>query len=148
MAIQKNNFLKYLLLTLLLATSYFYFSNEFNISEKRATKEVSEPDLSGKALEASGIYSNNKGIPQEAIQTLLYIRKNDKAPEGYEGGRQFMNRERRLPLKEHDETIYYREWDIYPKVKGQNRGARRLVTSSKKAYYTADHYRTFEKINE
>lgn len=148
MALQKNSFLKYVLLAVLLTTAYFFFSNEFNTTEEVPTKQDTEFDISETASEASDIYSKNKGIPQEALQTLLYIRKYDKAPDGYEGGRQFMNRERRLPHTENDETIYYREWDIYPRVKGQNRGARRLVTSSMKAYYTGDHYRTFELINE
>lgn len=148
MALQRNRFLKYLLLAVLITTTYFYFSNEFITTEEVPNKQVTELDVNKTATEASDIFSKNKGIPEEAIQTLLYIREYDKAPEGYEGGRQFMNRERRLPQTENNVTIYYREWDIYPRVKGQNRGARRLVTSSMKAYYTGDHYQTFELINE
>jgi ribonuclease T1 len=42
----------------------------------------------------------------------------------------------------------YREWDVNPKKKGKNRGAERLVTSEKRAWYTRDHYETFEELKQ
>lgn len=62
---------------------------------------------------------------------------------GYVGGRTFQNRERRLPPGR------YREYDLYPKVPGQDRGPERLVVerATGRAYYTGDHYRTFVPLN-
>jgi ribonuclease T1 len=81
-------------------------------------------------------------VPQRVLDVLVYVKKNDSAPEGYVGGRTFENRENRLPR-----NTTYREWDVRPKVKGKNRGAERLITSKDKhAYYTNDHYRSFTKI--
>lgn len=81
-------------------------------------------------------------VPQRALDVLAYVKKSNKAPEGYVGGRKFENRENRLPR-----NTTYQEWDVRPKVKGKNRGAERLITSKDKhAYYTNDHYRSFTKI--
>lgn len=86
-------------------------------------------------------------IPTHVITTLNYIEKHHKAPNGYAGGRAFYNREKRLPETQEREKITYREWDVHPKIAGQNRGAERLVTgSNKQAYYTKDHYLTFVPI--
>lgn len=62
---------------------------------------------------------------------------------GYVGGRAFHNRERRLPAGR------YREYDLHPRVPGQDRGAERLVIerTTGRAYYTGDHYRTFVPLN-
>jgi ribonuclease T1 len=58
---------------------------------------------------------------------------------GYVGGREFHNRERRLPPGR------YREYDVHPRVPGRDRGPERLVVdrATGRAYYTGDHYRTF-----
>ena len=63
--------------------------------------------------------------------------------EGHVGGRAFHNRERRLPAGR------YREYDVHPRVPGQDRGPERLVIeqSTGRAYYTRDHYRTFVPLN-
>lgn len=91
----------------------------------------------------------NKEVPKAALETLKYIRKYNKAPDGYEGGRIFFNREKKLPIKDiNGSKIKYQEWDIYKLRKGKNRGPHRLVTSSSKAYYTYDHYETFILIQE
>lgn len=62
---------------------------------------------------------------------------------GYVGGRAFHNRERRLP------DGRYREYDVYPRVPGRDRGPERLVVerTTGRAYYTRDHYRTFVPLN-
>lgn len=89
-------------------------------------------------------------IPDYVYTVLNYVTENNKAMEGYKGGRVFTNREKRLPLKdEKGGRIVYREWDVKPLKKGVNRGAERLITSDhKKAYYTKDHYQTFIEIKE
>jgi guanyl-specific ribonuclease Sa len=87
-------------------------------------------------------------IPAHVLDVLSYVCKNNAAPAGYQGGRTFENREKRLPAADTDGTkIRYREWDVHPKIRGQNRGAERLITgSNSSAYYTKDHYRTFMRI--
>lgn len=86
--------------------------------------------------------------PAYVLNVLEYIRQNGQAPDGYVGGREFQNREKRLPLKAPDkQKIRYSEWDVHPKVQGKNRGPERLITGSDhSAYYTKDHYKTFLKI--
>jgi ribonuclease T1 len=91
-------------------------------------------------------------IPEKATKVLRYIDEHHRAPEGYEGGRDFHNAgasgHRGLPKTDaNGKAITYREWDVNPKERGVNRGAERLVTGSDgSAYYTDDHYRTFERV--
>lgn len=87
-------------------------------------------------------------VPAYVLEVLAFVEKNGEAPEGYVGGRAFQNREKRLPQTDPSgQRIRYREWDVHPKVAGQNRGAERLVTGSdRSAWYTKDHYKTFLKI--
>lgn len=83
-------------------------------------------------------------IPLAAQDTLKALEQRHGKPlPGYAGGRPFLNRERLLPRGR------YREYDVHPKVPGKNRGAERIVIDQKtgKAYYTADHYRTFAPMN-
>ncbi|MGO9071466.1 ribonuclease domain-containing protein [Mycobacterium sp.] len=43
--------------------------------------------------------------------------------------------------------ITYQEWDVNPKAPGQNRGNERIVTGSDgSAWYTPDHYGTFQRL--
>lgn len=89
-------------------------------------------------------------IPDYVISVYHYVKAHGDAPEGFVGGRIFQNRERRLPIYENDHRkIKYQEWDVHPKERGQNRGAERLITgNNQRAYYTADHYQTFQPIEE
>ena len=83
-------------------------------------------------------------IPSAARETLKAIEERHGKPlPGYVGGRTFQNRERVLPRGR------YREYDVHPKVAGKNRGAERIVIDQRsgKAYYTADHYRSFIPMN-
>ena len=83
-------------------------------------------------------------IPPVARDTLKAIEARHGEPlPGYVGGRNFQNRERVLPRGR------YREYDVHPKVAGKNRGAERIVINQAngKAYYTADHYRSFIPMN-
>lgn len=87
-------------------------------------------------------------IPSKVYQTLSFIQKNNRAPEGYVGGRKFGNYEHRLPDRDASgKEIGYQEWDVNPKVNGQNRGAQRLVTGSDgRAWYTNNHYESFTEV--
>lgn len=87
--------------------------------------------------------------PAYVLETLQFIRRNGHAPDGFEGGREFQNKEKKLPAKDAaSKRIRYSEWDVHPKIKGQNRGPERLITGSDhSAYFTRDHYKTFLKID-
>jgi ribonuclease T1 len=84
-------------------------------------------------------------IPDYVRKTYNFIVKHGDAPHGYYGGRNFQNREKRLPLKTiQGQAIHYREWDVHPRRDGIDRGAERLVTGSDgSAWFTSDHYGTF-----
>ncbi len=82
--------------------------------------------------------------PQKAYDLLKQLQERGGIPlPGYIGGRDFQNRERRLPRGS------YREYDVNPKRRGRGRDAERLVIEQQtgKAYYTGDHYRTFVPLN-
>ena len=82
--------------------------------------------------------------PQKAYDLLKRLEERNGTPlPGYVGGRDFQNRERRLPWG------HYREYDVNPKLRGRVRDAERLVIEQRtgKAYYTGDHYRTFVPLN-
>ncbi|MBU1823188.1 MAG: ribonuclease, partial [Bacteroidetes bacterium] len=91
---------------------------------------------------------NSNAIPAKVYVVLTHIRKYDRAPEGYVGGRKFGNYEKHLPQTTGDgRRIQYREWDVNPKKEGKNRGAERLVTGSDgRAWYTRDHYNSFTEV--
>lgn len=71
------------------------------------------------------------------------VARNGEPLPGYTGGREFRNRERRLPRGR------YREYDVNPRRRGRPRDAERIVIEQRtgKAYYTPDHYQTFIPIN-
>lgn len=82
--------------------------------------------------------------PQKAYDLLTQLEARGGIPlPGYIGGRDFQNRERRLPRGS------YREYDVNPKIRGRGRDAERIVIERRtgKAYYTGDHYRTFVPLN-
>jgi ribonuclease T1 len=87
----------------------------------------------------------NDRVPAKAIEVLRHIQSTGRPPRGYVGGRVWENRERRLPA-----GGQYHEYDVNPKIQGQNRGAERLIVDEQtgKAWYTGDHYRTFILIEE
>lgn len=87
-------------------------------------------------------------IPQKVYDVLKYIKQHHQAPEGYVGGREFKNRENQLPIynPEH-QKIKYQEWDVNPKMEGQNRGRERLVTGDdERNWYSSDHYKSFTQL--
>ncbi len=88
------------------------------------------------------------GVPSRVGRVLESVDDHGSAPDGYQGGRTFLNIERQLPQTDRrGRRVRYREWDVHPLRPGYNRGPERLVTGSDgSAYYTDDHYRTFKKI--
>ena len=92
-------------------------------------------------------------IPAFVLSIVDIVRRTSAPPPGYRGGTRFYNDGRdgepTLPATTPaGRSITYREWDVHPWVRGVNRGAERLVTGSDgSAYYTADHYRTFTRID-
>lgn len=87
-------------------------------------------------------------VPSKVYSVIEHIKKFQQAPDGYVGGRQFMNYEKLLPqFDANGNKISYQEWDVNPKIEGKNRGKERLVTGSDgKAYYTNDHYQSFIEV--
>jgi guanyl-specific ribonuclease Sa len=60
-------------------------------------------------------------------------------------GAEFQNRERRLPKRP---AGYYREW-VHPTPGLGGPGPQRIVTGGEgEIYYTPDHYRTFERLDD
>lgn len=107
------------------------------------------PDIPLPASTEPAMTLREDKAPTYVWATLRHVRETGRAPEGHVGGRTFENRERRLPRTDpKGRSVQYREWDVHPKVKGVNRGAERLVTGSdQSAWYTADHYRTFTRLD-
>ena len=88
---------------------------------------------------------HERAAPQKAHDLLAQLQARHGEPlPGYLGGREFQNRERRLPPGR------YREYDVNPKIRGRSRDAERIVVEQKtgKAYYSGDHYRTFIPLDE
>lgn len=83
-------------------------------------------------------------LPVEARHTLKLIKQDGPFPYARDGVT-FGNYEKRLPLRQRG---YYREYTV--KTPGsRNRGARRIVAGQQlEYYYTADHYRSFQRIKE
>lgn len=67
---------------------------------------------------------------------------------GTKGGGTWDNKGNPLPpIDSAGNPIRYREWDMNPKVPCQPRDAERIVTGSDgSAWYTNDHYQTFQRI--
>jgi ribonuclease T1 len=83
-------------------------------------------------------------LPKEARETLALIRAGGPFPYPQDG-KTFQNREKLLPQRSRG---YYREYTV--KTPGaRDRGARRIVSGNGgEFYYTADHYRSFQRIIE
>ena len=81
-------------------------------------------------------------LPREARDTLALVQAGGPFPYARDGA-VFSNRERQLPLRSRG---YYREYTVKtPGIRG--RGPRRIVAGrGGEYYYSADHYRTFQRI--
>ena len=89
------------------------------------------------------------GIPETAEKVAdNALNKNGAALKGWKGGGTFKNSEGILPTEDaNGNPISYKEYDVWPRVPGQNRGAQRVVVGSdQSAYYTDDHYESFTQI--
>ena len=131
-----------ILLAMLFGVVWFVRNRQKQASTPAATEQVSPSEN----RPATG---SQQAAPPYVLEVLRHVRTNGTAPDGYVGGREFQNREKRLPAQSPaGERIRYSEWDVHPKVKGKNRGPERLVTGSdRSAWYTADHYKTFQFID-
>ena len=129
--------------------SYVSHTKFIKIEDRRLEEHKSEGrNLISTSSEKRNENAHQNNIPPYVLETLEYILEYNKAPAGYVGGRTFQNREGILPKSNPSGKKYqYKEWDVHPKVEGQNRGAERLITSDEQdAYFTSDHYRSFKKI--
>ena len=115
---------------------------------QNANTSVSPATQEQKKSSENTIPNDNIVIPQKVYDVLKYIRENHHAMDGYVGGRVFTNREKIVPsVDANGNEIQYQEWDVNPKVQGQNRGTERILTGSDgRAWYTNDHYQTFTEI--
>jgi len=100
--------------------------------------------------EAVGVVSL-ADLPSEARQTLRLIQRGGPFPFPHKDGSIFGNFENHLPPQARG---YYREYTV-PTPGQRDRGARRLIAGSGRRadiptsgdyYYTADHYRNFQRI--
>ncbi|MCB1955411.1 MAG: ribonuclease [Rhodocyclaceae bacterium] len=84
------------------------------------------------------------GLPSEATETLALIQRGGPFPYRKDGTT-FQNRENRLPARPRG---YYREYTV-PTPGARDRGARRIIAGGSPPevfFYTADHYRSFRRI--
>lgn len=121
-------------------------NQNYNNKNSEVEKKYNTNEIDENKYEENSNYSDN--IPEKVYKVIEYIKKYDKAPDGYVGGRQFMNYEKLLPqTDENGNKIRYREWDVNPKIEGKNRGKERLVSSEDGIfYYTNDHYQSFTEV--
>ena len=90
---------------------------------------------------------SNGVVPQHAWDTLDYIKNhNGSPPKGYKGGKPFANDGRNGGEILPDNYKPFHEYDVHPKVAGQDRGSERIVIGSGAAWYTRDHYSTFSRM--
>ena len=83
-------------------------------------------------------------IPQEAKDILAHVDQKGCAPQGYKGGKIFQNDGRQGSQVLPSSGMPYREYDIYPHIKGVPRGTERIVVGvDNSVWYTDNHYATF-----
>jgi ribonuclease T1 len=83
-----------------------------------------------------------EALPSEARETLALIRDGGPFPYAKDGS-VFGNRERLLPPRQRG---FYREYTV-PTPGSRDRGARRIIAGGgQEFYWTADHYRSFQRI--
>jgi ribonuclease T1 len=146
-------FVKYLIFLLIgIGIGYFIKNNHVSeINNQTQQTEISiqkNSDSKSQNSTQNTDFGTQKDFPKYVIETLDYVSKYQKAPDGYVGGRKFKNLEKLLPQKsDNGQRINYQEWDVHEHIDGQNRGAERLVTGDDgSAYFTEDHYDSFKKI--
>ena len=98
--------------------------------------------------EAGRSEGGSKAIPDKARDIAKQVKANNGAPpKGYKGGRTYKNTPLEDGAQKLPEGVNYKEYDINLYVKGQNRGAERIVIGDDgSVWYTDDHYYTFVQI--
>lgn len=72
---------------------------------------------------------------------------NGAVRDGYKGNRVYHNLPRGSWQQRLPEGVIYKEYDIYPYIKGQPRGAERVVIGNDgSVWYTDNHYDSFIRI--
>lgn len=144
--IDRSKLLRNIGFIVLIGVLLFYILRTYN-EQNAKLQPAHVPDFPKNEVPAKTVQDNDS-IPGEAIETYQYvITHNGECREGYRGNTKFGNREKRLPIRNNNGYLNYKEYDIYPYVKGKNRGPHRVVISSEnEGYYTGDHYKTFKKI--
>ena len=134
-----------IVLGLLIGKQVFVPQSQPSVNQTSASHETVPNEIPKATPEAD---YNHSEIPQKVYDVLKYIRANNRAMDGYVGGRVFSNREKIVPQFDADgKPIHYQEWDVNPKVQGKNRGTERILTGSDgRAWYTNDHYQSFKEI--
>ena len=94
-------------------------------------------DLSGKS----------NGISDSAYDVAEYVNSTGQTLPGYKGGRVYNNIPSNISGQILPQVGIYREYDIYPYIKGINRGMERIVIGPDgSVWYTNNHYLTFVEL--
>ena len=103
-----------------------------------------------KSSKKAGMESNNESssVPDKAKKVANEVKSNNGTPpKGYKGGRTYKNIPTEEGAQKLPDGVNYKEYDVNPYVKGQNRGAERIVIGDDgSVWYTNDHYYSFTKI--
>lgn len=131
-----------------LAGRQFSGGSNNNVQQTPAVNNETKPIAKELSPDGTANETRDTRIPRKVYDVLKYIRSHNQALPGYVGGRIFSNREELLPREDNNgKPVLYHEWDVNPKMEGQNRGTERIITGSDgRAWYTNDHYRTFREI--
>lgn len=134
-----------IVLGLIIGKQVFVSQSQPSVNQTSSSQEARPREIPKNTPQAD---YNHSEIPQKVYDVLKYIRANNRAMDGYVGGRVFSNREKIVPqFDAGGKPIQYQEWDVNPKVEGQNRGTERILTGSDgRAWYTNDHYQSFKEI--
>ena len=135
----------------------FYFGKNFsgnksntntNSNTQASPVDNTKTNQTPKATIPINENNTSVGLPQKVLNVWQYVKEHGTPMDGYVGGRTFGNYEHRLPeTDDQGNAMHYQEWDVNPKIEGQNRGTERLITSADgRAWYTGDHYQTFIEI--
>ena len=87
-------------------------------------------------------------VPVHAKKVAEYVKNhNGSPPPKYKGGKFYANDGRGGSQLLPSDYEPYREYDVHPHIKGQNRGCERIVIGlNGQTYYTGTHYRTFIRM--
>jgi guanyl-specific ribonuclease Sa len=118
---------------------------ELRLNEvKGGTNESEKIDNEDQIANSEGM---SEDVPQKVRDVVDHIQShNGTPPKGYKGGRTYENDGRDNSQVLPEDTTY-REYDVNPHVKGQDRGSKRVVIGEDSSvWYTNDHYGTFTRV--